>query len=278
MKLDSTGGNALLELHRVSVVLEGAAGETAVLEDISLRIERGEFVAVVGKNGSGKSSLAKVLAGVLAPVRGNIRFHLAGIAPVQLVLQNPEAQIIGDTVYEDLCFGMEQSGVAPQAMKERAEAALALAGLTVDLHESVHHLSGGQKQLLAVASCLAVDPGIIVFDEATSMLDPLSRQRVLTAAKNFCQNGKAVVWITQMLDELAEATKMIVLDAGRMVFAGSPQQFFYGERQGAENMCDRLRFTPPYTVQVVRELLRRDISFPTLPISPEQLLKEVLTP
>ncbi|KEO82467.1 ATP-binding cassette domain-containing protein [Tumebacillus flagellatus] len=240
-----------------------------VLRDLDLEVRRGDWVAVVGRNGSGKSTLGRVLAGLLPVSRGTLE-RSAGL--VQLVFQTPDAQIVGETVWEDVCFGLENLAVPPDEMPARAEEALLTVGLLEKKHANVSTLSGGQKQLLAVAGCLAMKADVLVFDEATSMLDPESRARLLDVAARLHQAGQTVIWITQWMDEVARAQRVVALEVGRVVFEGAPEVFFYG-REGSEGQtpCDSLGFAPPYVVQVARALERRGVALRKRPLLPEEV-------
>jgi energy-coupling factor transport system ATP-binding protein len=273
----------VLRLGEVSVAFAGAEGIHTVLQELEVQVERGEWLAVVGRNGSGKSTLGRVLAGLLPVSRGTVE---RAEGRVQLVFQNPDAQIVGETVWEDVSFGLENLAVPPQEMPERVEAALRLVGLLHKRDADVATLSGGQKQLLAVAGCLAMEAETLVFDEATSMLDPESRARLLQVAGELHRAGRTVIWITQWMEEVSHAQRVLALEAGRAVFDGTPEAFFYGEqvRTGASGEgssakflserrtpCEHLDFAAPYVVQVARELERRGVALRTRPLLPEQL-------
>jgi energy-coupling factor transport system ATP-binding protein len=200
-------------------------------------------------------------------------------------MQNPEAQTIGETVFEDVCFGLENRGIAPEDMAVMAEEALAKTGLAGYAGRMTNELSGGQKQLLAIAGALAAGSSVIVFDEATSMLDPASRERILGVVKELHRQGTAVVWITQLLDELAFADRVVVMDGGTAVFDGEPRQFFYDasfpvvdaddDRVKRETCCDRYGFVRPFAVETARLLIGKGFTLPKLPLTPEELAEAV---
>ncbi|MDF2959563.1 MAG: hypothetical protein K0S39_1298 [Paenibacillus sp.] len=268
-------GTELIKLDSVSYAYPSFEGAEAILKNINLTIRRGEWVAIAGTNGSGKSTLAKLIAKLYPASSGEVRLTIPEMPPVQLVFQNPDMQVIGETVYEDLCFGMENYGVTDAEMQQRADEALEKVGLTTMADTPVSQLSGGQKQLLAVAACLCVNPAVILFDEATSMLDPMSRQTIIKAAQKLHQEGKTIVWITQWLDELAWANRVIALDQGRIAFEGSAQDFFYSKDGHNKSFCDRLGFAPPYTVQVALSLINKGFKLDPLPLTPAELGKSV---
>lgn len=262
-------------VENVSVAFAGEEGVRTVLQDVELEIAAGEWVAIVGRNGSGKSTLGRVLAGLLPVSKGTCE-RMAGV--VQLVFQNPDAQIVGETVWEDVCFGLENLAVPPEEMPARVEAALKSVGLWGKKDADVATLSGGQKQLLAVAGCLAMEADVLVFDEATSMLDPLSRARLVEVAEALHREGRTVLWITQWMEEVGRVGRVVALEAGRVVFDGGPEGFFYGEAEGAGGAeglavtpCERLGFAAPYVVRVARSLERRGVKLLKRPLVPEQV-------
>lgn len=262
----------LFHLEQASVAFHSPQGPHLVLNGVDLDIREGEWVALVGRNGSGKSTLAKVLAGLLPLSRGTLEMR-GGLRP-RLIFQQPEAQIVGETVFEDIAFGMENEAVDPAEMVPRAKAALHAVGLNVAPERPTRELSGGQKQLLAAAGCLALDAGVLIFDEATSMLDPQGRKRLLNVVRKLHGQGVTVVWVTQLLEETAAAERIVALDGGEVVYDGDVRGFFYGAGDSPAS-CECLGFTPPYAVQVAKRLLQERYRLPALPISPEQLSEAV---
>lgn len=269
-----------LTLTDVWVAFTTAEAPHTALRNVTLAVNYGEWLAIVGPNGGGKSTLARVMAGLCPVSRGNI----ASDVPVAFVWQNPDAQIVGDTVREDIQFGLEATGEADSDMDSIVRDVLAQVGLNVAPDTPTDALSGGQQQLLATASSLALQPALIVFDEATSMLDPAARARVLETARRLHTGGTTIVWVTQWLEELAYADRVIALADGAIAYAGDPSAFLYGDDPPATNAtdvtnasvtdcmspCERLGFEAPFTVRLTRELLRLGSSFSPLPINPEQ--------
>ncbi|TCP55595.1 energy-coupling factor transport system ATP-binding protein [Tumebacillus sp. BK434] len=251
-----------LTLSGVSVAFAAPDGVHTVLTEIDLTIAQGEWVALIGQNGSGKSTLAKVLCG-LCPVSKGLAEQEE--LQVQMVFQNPEAQIVGETVYEDVCFGMENCAVPPDEMPERALAALEKVGLAPLIEQAVTTLSGGQKQLLGIAGCLAVEADVIVFDECTAMLDPASREMVLRVAQELQRQGKTLIWITQWMEELACADRVVALSGGRVAYDGTARAFFY------DGVCAALGFVPPYAVQVAEQLQAKGVVLAGQPLTPQEL-------
>lgn len=267
---------SLIELREVSVYLPGR--EEAVLHQLSGTICEGEWLTVAGRNGSGKSVLGRLLAGLDGRYSGEIGRSAQG-ASVRLVMQNPEAQLIGETIEEDLRFGMECAGIPPEKMELRQQEALAATGLAGMEACLVGSLSGGQKQLLALAGALAVRPSVLIADEATSMLDPESRRRLLSVLQTLQQRGMTVIHITQLLEEAAYAGRIWALDEGRLVFDGLPGEFFYG-RTGSTtgecvSPCRAAGLLPPLTVAVSEQLRAKGLLKDCFPLMPEELERAV---
>ena len=204
---------------------------------VTLEVERGSFVAVLGHNGSGKSTLAKLMNALFLPTEGrvlvcgmdtlteervwNIRRH-AG-----MVFQNPDNQIVANVVREDVAFGLENLGVPQDEMVRRVEAALSAVRMSEFAETAPHMLSGGQKQRVAIAGVLAMEPELIIMDEATAMLDPSGRAEVLaTVRKLNREKGMTVVWITHFMEEAAIADRLIVMNDGSVALEGTPRQVF----------------------------------------------------
>jgi energy-coupling factor transport system ATP-binding protein len=262
----------LISLENISYTIPTVDGMKPILQDVNLHIQRGEWVAIVGSNGSGKSTLAKVMAKLNPISAGKVTYHIDETPPVQLIFQNPESQMVGETVYEDVCFGMLNYGVDSNLMDARAKEALARVGLADCNDWKTSQLSGGQQQLLAIAGCLAVNPALLILDEATSMLDPLSRQNIIKVLSELHRQGRTVVWITQILDELAWCDRVIALEDGEIVYNGSKHDFFYDPiNPAAPSVCEQLGFIAPYTVQVVHSLIRQGVPLHSLPLTPEDL-------
>ena len=204
---------------------------------VTLEVERGSFVAVLGHNGSGKSTLAKLMNARFLPTEGrvlvcgmdtlteekvwNIRRH-AG-----MVFQNPDNQIVANVVREDVAFGLENLGVPQDEMVRRVEAALSAVRMSEFAETAPHMLSGGQKQRVAIAGALAMEPELIIMDEATAMLDPSGRAEVLaTVRKLNREKGMTVVWITHFMEEAAVADRLVVMNDGSVAMEGTPRQVF----------------------------------------------------
>ncbi|MDO9557435.1 MAG: energy-coupling factor transporter ATPase [Coriobacteriia bacterium] len=224
----------MIEFQNVSYTYSGA--DVPALVDISLRLAPGEIVVLVGANGSGKSTLARLCNGLLVPSEGTVTVNgMSTIDPervfdvrsrVGLVLQNPDNQIVGTVVEEDVAFGPENLGVATADLRIRVDDALAVVSLTGMERREPHLLSEGQKQRLAIAGALAMGPDYIVFDESTAMLDPPGRADVLAVMQRLRSAGHGILHITHHLDDAAHADRIVALDAGSIAFDGQVEEFF----------------------------------------------------
>ncbi|PTM54655.1 energy-coupling factor transporter ATPase [Desmospora activa] len=215
---------------------QGEEGTGTVLSGLDWSVDRGEYVAVMGPNGSGKSTLAKLLNALLVPTAGTVQ--VCGLDTndhrqwgairqrVGMVFQNPDNQIVGTTVRDDVAFGLENLGLPREEMRRRIADVLPRVGLSGMEDQSPHHLSGGQKQRLAIAGVIAMRPDVIVFDEATSMLDPAGRREVLHAIRSLHQGGTTVIHITHSAREALYAQRVVVMAAGAIRLDGSPVDVF----------------------------------------------------
>jgi energy-coupling factor transport system ATP-binding protein len=212
-----------------------------VLKDISLDVNEGEFVAIIGSNGSGKTTLARHVNGMLLPSQGSVRFNglvtgdkknLPEIRKqIGMVFQNPEDQIIASTLMDDVAFGLENFGFPPGEIQHRVEKSLQTMGLWDQRMRPPHLLSAGQMQRLALAGVLALKPRCIIFDEATTMLDPAGRKMVLQIMQNLHEQGLTIIFITHSMDEAALAERILILNQGSLVADGSPRDIFIRSRR-----------------------------------------------
>ncbi|MDQ0059753.1 energy-coupling factor ABC transporter ATP-binding protein [Paenibacillus harenae] len=248
-----------------------------ILKQVHLHIGSGEWITLLGRNGSGKSTLAKVIAG--AAVEGLsgdvIRSDPSGRL-VPIVMQRPEASLVGSTPWEDVVLMLEQNEAEEERIAGLAEEALSLVGLGERLHQPIGTLSGGQKQLVAIAGCIAVYSPLLVLDEATSMLDPEASALVLEQARAIHAKGTTVIWITQKLNELNERDRIVAMQDGRIAFDGTSTSWYerVNGHEGA-SVCERLGFDAPYTVQVAWELEKLGLTLDPFPIVPSMLAKAV---
>lgn len=214
-----------------------ATGRMTALDGVSVKIAQGEFVAVIGRNGSGKTTLARMLNALLQPTGGSVRIH--GIdtrddnqiwdvrSRVGMIFQDPDSQIIGTTVEEDVAFGPENLGLTPAEIQERVREALHAVAMSQHLHTPPHILSGGEKQKVSLAGILAMQPDCIILDEATALLDPTGRKEVMDLVRRLNrEKGITVLHITHDMEEACLADRIMVLDAGKIILDGTPEMVF----------------------------------------------------
>ncbi|MGL4345559.1 MAG: energy-coupling factor transporter ATPase [Cellulosilyticaceae bacterium] len=212
------------------------------LDDVTLSIVKGEFVAVLGHNGSGKSTFAKHLNGILTHQAGTL--WVDGIdmndkeqiwevrSRVGMVFQNPDNQIVATIVEEDVAFGPENLGIEPKEIRERVDQAIAIVGMNDYKRSSPNQLSGGQKQRIAIAGVIAMRPKCIVFDEATAMLDPIGRRQVMETMEHLNKEyGITIIHITHYMQEVIKADRVIVMEKGKVILEGTPREVFQNVEQ-----------------------------------------------
>jgi energy-coupling factor transport system ATP-binding protein len=267
-----------LVLNAVSVYGSAELGDPSLrLDNINLTLEAGEWVNVVGVNGSGKSTLARLLAGLQPDgTVGEVRRGFAGEEGSPIVLQQPRAQLFGETPREEITFALEWREMQAERISELVEQTLARAGLTLLADEPWERLSGGQQQLAALAASAAHETPLIVMDEATSMLDEANRNSVVQMARDLYRNGTAVVWVTQRLDELEPESRVVALGEGAILFDGNGREFLYGvmdEGRQSQSPCVKCGLRLPYTAVMALELRRLGKLRDPLPVTAQQWRK-----
>ncbi len=251
-------------------------GSAPVLRNVSLDVEEGSFVAVLGHNGCGKSTLAKHMNAVLLPSGGKV--YVDGMdttdeskwldvhRTVGMVFQNPDNQIVANVVEEDIAFAPENLGVPTEEIRKRVDNALEIVGMTEYVTHAPHLLSGGQKQRVAIAGVIAMRPRCIVLDEPTAMLDPIGREEVLkTIVRLNREQHTTVVLITHHMDEASLADRLVVMEHGKIVADGAPREVF----QQVEKLKN-IGLTVPDTVGLLYELRRGGIELPLDALSVEE--------
>lgn len=209
----------------------------SAVDDVSLSIEKGEFIAVLGHNGSGKSTLAKCLNGLFRPTSGDVIVDGMNTkedediwkirARAGMVFQNPDNQIVATVVEEDVAFGAENLAVEQSELRRRVDEALAAVEMTEYKDDQPHKLSGGQKQRVAIAGILAMNPDYIILDEPTAMLDPVGRQEVMnTILRLNKEEGKTIILITHFMNEAVQADRVAVMEEGKLILEGPPRDVF----------------------------------------------------
>ncbi|WP_216831063.1 energy-coupling factor transporter ATPase [Alkalihalobacterium elongatum] len=257
-----------------------ALGEK-VLKNISLTVKKGEWVAIIGHNGSGKSTLSRFLNGLLVPEIGTVLINGLDTRDTEkmweirknvgLVFQNPENQLVGTTVKDDIAFGLENNGVPKVEMEGRIQKSAIKVGIGHLLGEEPHRLSGGQKQRLAIAGIIAIQPSVIVLDESTSMLDPQGRKEVLQTVLHLRETeNMTVISITHDLNEASLADRVLVMNQGEIVREGSPSEILTDEMFMKDQSLD-----VPFAVKLQQQLMEKGIPLNTVTLSMDGLVEEL---
>ncbi|WP_165043552.1 energy-coupling factor transporter ATPase [Adlercreutzia sp. ZJ138] len=243
-------------------------GERNALDGVTLRIRAGEFVCVLGGNGSGKSTFAKHLNALLIPDTGTVlidgndtrdpRKTYVVRSTCGMVFQNPDDQLVANLVEDDVAFGPENLGVVTNELRERVTSALREVGLSGFEQHETHALSGGQKQRVAIAGVLAMHPRILVLDEASAMLDPRGRSGLMRVCKELNAAGMTIVMITHFMEEAAEADRVVVLDAGRIVLEGTPDDVL-----SRTDVLGKLNLDAPFACDMSQTLQHLGVPVPT---------------
>ena len=264
-----------------SYPVEEGQRRTTALEDVTLSIEKGSFVVVLGHNGSGKSTLAKHFNAVLLPSGGAV--YVEGMDTkkeeplleirrrVGMVFQNPDNQIVANVVEEDVAFAPENLGVPTAEIRRRVDDALAAVGMTEFTRHAPHLLSGGQKHRVALAGVSALRPECIVLDEATAMLDPSGRREVLdTVHRLNRERGITVVHITHHMSEAEDADRVIVMNDGVVAMDGAPREIFSRVEE-----LQALGLAAPDTVELLRRLNRHGMDLPLTAITVDECARAI---
>lgn len=268
-----------LSVKNISFQYPGAT--SYALKDVSFSLYEGEWVSVIGQNGSGKSTLAKLLNGLFLPEAGTITVNERTVLSeetvwdirkqIGMVFQNPDNQFVGTTVQDDVAFGLENIGVPREEMIERMTKALHLVRMEAFQNAEPHTLSGGQKQRVAIAGVLALQPTILILDEATSMLDPQGRREVMETVRDLVTTkGITVLSITHDLEEVAQADRVIILNQGEIIEEGTPQHIFR-----SSEMLKQIGLDVPFSVKIAELLKRNDIPLQTTHLTMESLVNEL---
>ena len=253
--------------------------EHTAIDHVSLSIKKGDFVGILGHNGSGKSTLAKQLAALLKPSGGIIYVNGMDTAKDELlfsirktagmVFQNPDNQLIGNIVEEDIAFGPENMGIPREEIEERITRALEATGMSAYREHSPNALSGGQKQKIAISGVLSMEPECIIFDEPTAMIDPEGRKEVLKAIYDLNRlKHITIIYITHFLDEVSKADYLYVMKQGAITLEGSPETLFKRPEQLTENNLEL-----PFEISLIAELRKKGLNIPKEIYTKQQLLE-----
>ncbi len=256
-------------------------GASRAIDEVDIDVKEGQFIAVLGHNGSGKSTLAKHLNAILVPTDGTVWVDGRNTKKPEelwnvrqaagMVFQNPDNQIIGTVVEEDVGFGPENLGVPTDEIWKRVEDSLKAVGMLSYRHHSPNKLSGGQKQRVAIAGVVAMEPKCIVLDEPTAMLDPVGRKEVLKTVRKLREEKKVtVILITHYMEEVVDADKIYVMDHGKVVMEGTPREIFSEVEKLKEYRLD----VPQVTI-LADELRKRGLDIPKGILRKEELVSEI---
>lgn len=266
--------DSIIQVENIAFSYQADEEETPVLlfNDFSLEIERGSFTAILGHNGSGKSSLSRMLNGMVLPESGRVlvngmdtadeKLQLDIRKTVGLVFQNPDNQIVSSIVEEDVAFGPENLGLEPGEIRRRVDDALQAVDMSQYATHSTSRLSGGQKQRIAIAGILAMNPTCLVLDEPTAMLDPKGRSEVLSTLHRLNDQGMTVVLITHYMEEAALAHRCVVLEKGKVLLDGTPARVF-----SRREVLEQTGLTMPISCKMAYALEDAGISLPKLPLT-----------
>lgn len=273
----------ILSFHNVtfSYTPEDATARKAV-QNVSFSVQQGEWIAIVGHNGSGKSTMAKLMNGLLFPAEGEVRVLRDPLteenlwdtrSQVGMVFQNPDNQFVGATVQDDVAFSLENNGVAYEEMVTRVKDALKQVKMDQFLNHEPHHLSGGQKQRVAIAGALAIYPKVLILDEATSMLDPQGRDEVLSTVQALREKiGLTVISITHDLEEAMLADRIIFMNDGKKYAEGTPNEIF---ALGEELIAFGLDL--PFAMKMTKLLQQQGVKLVGQHMTEEELVNDLWT-
>lgn len=262
--MDKSQQNVAISLDNVSFYYksyqdDGSIGQVIGVENVTLNILEGSFVALVGHNGCGKSTFAKLLNGLIVPQVGTVtvfgkrtsnKNNIFDIRKnVGMVFQNPDNQMVASIVEEDVAFGPENLGVKQGEIVKRVYNALEQVNMVDFAKRSPHKLSGGQKQRIAIAGALAIQPKVLVLDESTAMLDPVGRREVLQVAKDLNSQGMTVILITHFMEEVLNADNVIVMNKGHVVCQGTPSEIFENT-----DLLNEVGLKAPVTIELAHKL------------------------
>ncbi len=256
-------------------------GIKTAVDGVDLEVNKGEFISILGHNGSGKSTLAKHFNALLFPTEGTVWVDGLNTLDSQniwdvrqgagMVFQNPDNQIIGQVVEEDVGFGPENMGIPTEEIWERVEESLKAVGMYEYRKNSPNHLSGGQKQRVSIAGVIAMHPKCIIFDEPTAMLDPNGRKEVIRAARALNEvEGITIILITHYMEEVIYSDKVFVMDKGKITMQGTPREIF-----SQVDKLKELRLGVPQVTLLAHELQKRGLNIPNGILDRKELINAI---
>ncbi len=258
----------MLTAQNITFSYGSEQGAKKAVDELTLNIEKGEFIAVLGANGCGKSTLAKHFNAILLPQTGTVYVEDISTAEesrlleirqkVGMVFQNPDNQIVATIVEEDVAFALENLGVEPKEVRRRVDEAMNMAGIYKHKDKAPHKLSGGQKQRVAIAGVIAMRPNCLVLDESTAMLDPIGREKVMKTVRTLNKDYNiTVVHITHYMEEAALADKVLVMNKGKIVMQGTPKEVF-----SQSELVKQYRIDVPQCTELCTQLTRAGFEMP----------------
>lgn len=272
-----------MNIVQASDVKYSYAGEetvTIALTGVTLNVAKGEFVAIIGHNGSGKSTFAKHINALFVPESGSVAVNGMDTKDERnvwdirkdagMVFQNPDNQLVATIVEEDVAFGPENIGVPPAEIRQRVDEALAIVNMSEFAERAPHMLSGGQKQRVAIAGVLALQPEIIIFDEPTAMLDPEGRAEVIETIQKLNQQGKTIILITHYMEEALFADRVFVMTGGGVVFRGTPREVFDNKA-----VLEQAGLSAPPHIALYHRLKEKGYRLGACPMTIEELVDEL---
>lgn len=270
----------MIRMENVSFEYEsyGDKKPLKAVDNVSMTVEKGEYLVILGHNGSGKSTLAKLINGLLLPTKGDVfvkgintkdKDRIWEIREIAgMVFQNPDNQLVATIVEEDVAFGPENLGVPPEEIRRRVDKALEIVEMSEYKKHAPHLLSGGQKQRVAIAGILAMKPECIILDEPTAMLDPIGRREIMnTLRKLNSEEKKTIIHITHHMDEAVEADRIIVMEKGKIVMEGTPREIFSQVEKIKE-----LGLDVPQVTELAYELNKEGFNVPSNILTIEELV------
>ena len=273
--------NQMINIDNITYEYKSEEENLIAIKDLSLDVEQGEFIVIIGHNGSGKSTLAKHMNALLLPTEGVVEVkgmdtkdedHTWDIRQIAgMVLQNPDNQIIGTIVEEDVAFGPENLGIKREEIIERVENSLSLVGMDAYRLKAPHLLSGGQKQRIAIAGIIAMKPDCIILDEPTAMLDPEGRREVMKTIKKLNKEEKiTIIHITHFMEEAVDADRVIVMEDSKIVLQGRPREVF----KQVEKL-KKLGLDVPQVTELAYILAREGINIPADVLTVDEMVMKI---
>lgn len=272
----------VVKLQDVSYTYPSDEVVKPAVSHVSYSVEQGEWIAIVGHNGSGKSTMAKLINGLLFPSEGVVELFGQPLnedtlwesrSQLGMVFQNPDNQFVGATVQDDVAFALENNGIVYEDMVERVHSALQQVQMADFLNQEPHHLSGGQKQRVAIAGAIAMRPKLLILDEATSMLDPQGRREVIQTLQMLRESSEVTVLsITHDLEEAMLADRVIVMNGGEKFLEGRPEEVFANREQ-----ITKLGLDLPFAANVANLLRARGVDVPATIMSEKELVGALWT-